>query len=103
MVSGDGLGGRNMEFCIQSARFIDGFDNITVVSIGTDGTDGPTDAAGAISDGFTLKKAYENGIDINKYIENNDSYHFFEKNGDLIKTGPTNTNVMDVRILLIAN
>ncbi|MDY6968360.1 MAG: glycerate kinase [Spirochaetota bacterium] len=100
-ITGDGLGGRNMEFALHGAVYIDGWDNITLASIGTDGTDGPTDAAGAISDGFTLRRAAEKGIEIDKYIENNDSYHFFKALGDLIITGPTNTNVMDVRIIIV--
>lgn len=100
-VTGKGLGGRNMEFAIQSALHIDGNENITIAGVGTDGTDGPTDAAGAVADGSTVKRGADLGIDINEYIKNNDSYHFFEKTGDLIKTGPTNTNVMDIRIMLI--
>lgn len=101
VVQGNGLGGRNMEFAIQAANFITGLENVIMASIGTDGTDGPTDAAGAIAHGFTVKNAMAKGIEIDKYIENNDSYHFFEKLEDLIITGPTNTNVMDVRIILI--
>lgn len=99
-VKGTGLGGRNMEFAMLMAPHIDG-SSITAASIGTDGTDGPTDAAGAIADGKTLKKAQELGMDIDEYIRNNDSYHFFERLGSLIKTGPTNTNVMDIRIIII--
>jgi len=101
IVRGDGLGGRNMEFAIQSARYINGYDNITITSVGTDGTDGPTDAAGAITDGNTVKRARDIGVSIDNYIDNNDSYHFFKKLGDLVITGPTNTNVMDIRIIII--
>ncbi|MBN1495827.1 MAG: glycerate kinase [Spirochaetes bacterium] len=100
-VRGDGLGGRNMEFALHAAQFIDGLDGCTIASIGTDGTDGPTDAAGAIIDGRTAEKAREKGLDIQDYIARNDSYHFHEKLGGLIITGPTNTNVMDVRIILV--
>jgi len=81
---------------------IEGLERVTMASIGTDGSDGPTDAAGALADGFTLKAAGERGMDIRQYISNNDSYHFHETLGTLITTGPTNTNVMDVRILLVS-
>ncbi len=101
MVEGEGLGGRNTEFVMNAVPEIAGFDNITVASIGTDGTDGPTDAAGAFADGKTLKRADAAGIKIRKYMAENDSYHFFEELDTLIKTGPTKTNVMDMRIFLI--
>jgi len=101
-VRGSGKGGRNMEFAMQVAPLIDGFENIMIASIGTDGTDGPTDAAGALAHGFTMKNAAEIGIDINEHMINNDSYHFFKGLGDLIVTGPTHTNVMDIRIILIS-
>ena len=90
-----------MEFAMHAAVFIDGCDNILMASIGTDGTDGPTDAAGAIADGTTVRNAGERDIDITEYISNNDSYHFFQKINDLIITGPTNTNVMDIRIIIV--
>ncbi len=101
IVKGKGLGGRNMEFAIQAARYIEGFPSILMASIGTDGTDGPTDAAGAFALGNTISHAGKNGIHIDEYINNNDSYHFFSKTGGLIVTGPTNTNVMDVRIIIV--
>lgn len=97
---GDGLGGRNQEFVLAAAIDLDGYAGVVVFSGGTDGTDGPTDAAGAIADGKTLARAREKGLEARRYLARNDSYHFFEAIGDLIKTGPTNTNVMDVRILL---
>jgi hydroxypyruvate reductase len=100
VVKGNGLGGRNMEFAMQIARLIEGLP-IAAASVGTDGTDGPTDAAGAVSDGTTVKKAQKLGLNIDEYINNNDAYHFFDTLGDLIKTGPTNTNVMDVRIIIV--
>ncbi len=100
IVKGNGLGGRNMEFALQSAELISGM-KITMASIGTDGSDGPTDAAGAVADGNTIGRSREKGIDINEYRENNDSYNFFKAMGDLIITGPTNTNVMDIRIIII--
>ncbi|MGD0668327.1 MAG: glycerate kinase [Bryobacteraceae bacterium] len=94
---GDGLGGRNQEFVLAAALDIAGLDNVVVFSAGTDGTDGPTDAAGAIADGDTLRRK----PDARRYLDANDSYHYFESLGDLVITGPTNTNVADVRILLI--
>lgn len=100
-IHGDGLGGRNMEFVLAAAIVLDGCNGITVLSGGTDGTDGPTDAAGAVADGSTVRRARENGIDAVRCLENNDSYHFFEKIGDLLKTGPTMTNVMDLRVFLV--
>ncbi len=100
IVKGNGLGGRNMEFALQSAELISG-TKITMASIGTDGSDGPTDAAGAVADGNTMAKSREKGVDIHEYMDNNDSYNFFKAMDDLIITGPTNTNVMDIRIIII--
>jgi glycerate 2-kinase len=100
-VRGEGLGGRNMEFAMHAAVFIDGYDHVIMASIGTDGTDGPTDAAGAVADGTTIRNAGEKGLNITEYIRNNDSYHFFKEIDDLIITGPTNTNVMDIRIIMV--
>ncbi|MBW2740433.1 MAG: DUF4147 domain-containing protein, partial [Deltaproteobacteria bacterium] len=101
-LKGKGLGGRNQEFSLAAAIDIAGTDSIVVLSGGTDGTDGPTDAAGAIADNNTFKKAKDMRIDPYYFLENNDSYHFFKKLDDLLITGPTNTNVMDLRILLVA-
>ncbi len=100
-IKGKGKGGRNQEFALASAFDIAEEKNIAVFSGGTDGNDGPTDAAGAISDTDTIKKATELGLDPGKYLANNDSYHFFKQTGDLFITGPTNTNVMDLRIILV--
>jgi len=100
-IRGDGLGGRNMEFVLAAAIEIDGVDGVTLLSGGTDGTDGPTDAAGAVADGSTVGSARERGVDAARYLGNNDSYHFFEATGDLLITGPTMTNVMDLRIFLV--
>ncbi|MFY9726623.1 MAG: glycerate kinase [Bryobacteraceae bacterium] len=94
---GGGLGGRNQEFVLAAALDIAGLDNVVVFSAGTDGTDGPTDAAGAIADGDTLRRK----PDARRYLDANDSYHYFEALSDLVITGPTNTNVADVRIFLI--
>jgi glycerate 2-kinase len=100
-ITGNGLGGRNQEFALSASIDISGKKNIVMLSGGTDGTDGPTDAAGAFSDSFTFKRAEEMGLDPYHFLANNDSYHFFQKLGDLFITGPTNTNVMDLRIVLV--
>ncbi len=100
-IKGSGKGGRNQEFVLAAALRMDGMEDIVVLSAGTDGNDGPTDAAGAIADQTTLLRAADRGLDARAYLDDNDSYHFFEALGDLYKTGPTNTNVMDLRIILI--
>ncbi len=100
-IQGKGLGGRNQEFVLAAADDIDGLDDVVVLSAGTDGTDGPTDAAGAIADGLTIRRATGKNLEPGVYLRNNDSYHFFEQLNDLVKTGPTHTNVMDLRILLV--
>ncbi len=100
-VTGAGLGGRNMEFALQSAVFIEGCEGVTVASVGSDGSDGPTDAAGAFADGGTAARARAAGQDIFNYMRNSDSYNFFSTQGGLIVTGPTNTNVMDIRIVVV--
>jgi hydroxypyruvate reductase len=94
---GDGLGGRNQEFVLSAAMDIAGLENVVVLSAGTDGSDGPTDAAGAIADGRTLTRNPR----APKFLARNDSYRYFEGLGDLIVTGPTHTNVMDVRLILV--
>ncbi|MHB8565592.1 MAG: glycerate kinase type-2 family protein [Nitrososphaerales archaeon] len=93
-VTGKGLGGRNQELALAASLGIRGLENVAIASIGTDGVDGPTDAAGAIVDGNTAS----NKESAKRYLENNDSYHFFKKTGDLIITGPTGTNVNDIII-----
>jgi glycerate 2-kinase len=100
-IRGDGKGGRNQEFALAAAIDLAGLENTLILSGGTDGTDGPTDAAGAIADGRTCERAERLGLAPKDYLACNDSYHFFEKLGDLVITGPTNTNVMDVRLILI--
>ncbi len=100
-IKGHGLGGRNQEFALAAALEIDGIEKIVLLSGGTDGTDGPTDASGAIADHTTLHRARSMGLDAKAYLENNNAYPFFKKLGDLLITGPTRTNVMDVRILLV--
>ena len=101
-IRGKGMGGRNQEFCLAAAIELDGVtEKVVVLSGGTDGNDGPTPAAGAIVDPLTVKRGHEMGVDPPSYLKENDSYHFFEKTGELLMTGPTNTNVMDVRIILV--
>jgi hydroxypyruvate reductase/glycerate 2-kinase len=100
-VRGNGLGGRNMELALAFAMEVDGTEGITFLSAGTDGTDGPTDAAGAIVDGYTVKRARTVGLDPINYVNNNDSYSFFKKIDELFVTGPTGTNVMDIQVLMI--
>jgi len=100
-VKGNGTGGRNMEFALSFAMEIEGKNGITLLSAGTDGTDGPTDAAGAIVDGETIKKAKRMGINPGAYLKKNDSYNFFKKVGGLFITGPTGTNVMDIQVVIL--
>ncbi|MBW2709603.1 MAG: glycerate kinase [Deltaproteobacteria bacterium] len=101
-IRGRGLGGRNQEFCLMSAIEIAEFpEKIVILSGGTDGNDGPTDAAGAIVDPYTAERGRSAGLSAADFLNDNDAYHFFEKTEDLLMTGPTNTNVMDVRLLLI--
>jgi glycerate 2-kinase len=98
---GQGKGGRNQEFALALALDIRNIPGIAALSGGTDGTDGPTDAAGAVADWTTCARAKQCGLHPRKALENNDAYPFFERLGDLLITGPTHTNVMDVRIMLI--
>lgn len=98
---GSGMGGRNQEFALVAAMELEGCPGIVALSAGTDGTDGPTDAAGGLADAGTLARAAAKGRRARADLENNDSYHFLEAAGDLLKTGPTRTNVMDIRILLV--
>jgi len=99
-ITGSGLGGRNQEFALAAAFDLAGLADTVILSIGTDGTDGPTDAAGAIVDGQTIERAKTLGLDPRAYLDNNDAYHFFSPLNDLLITGPTNTNVMDIRLIL---
>ena len=100
-IKGNGLGGRNQEFALAAALEIQGFEKIVLLSGGTDGTDGPTDAAGAIADHTTVERARAMGLNPKAHLENNDAYPIFQRLGDLLITGPTHTNVMDVRIILV--
>ena len=100
-IKSKGQGGRNQEFALAGALEISGIEKIVLLSGGTDGTDGPTDASGALADHTTVQRAETMGLNPNVHLENNDAYPFFQKLGDLLITGPTHTNVMDVRIMLV--
>jgi glycerate 2-kinase len=100
-VRGKGLGGRNQEFVLAGIIALDGAGPVTILSAGTDGIDGPTDAAGALADSTTLARAASLGLDARRFLDANDSYRFFEPLDALLKTGPTGTNVADIRILLM--
>lgn len=100
-IRGSGKGGRNQELALRMAFRMKERDQPTLfLSAGTDGIDGPTDVAGAVSDQHTITRAMKAGIDPNHYLSNNDSYHFFREVGGHIKTGPTGNNVMDLQFLL---
>jgi hydroxypyruvate reductase len=101
VVKGSGLGGRNQELALACALHLKGTPGVMVLSAGTDGTDGPTDAAGAFADGETLDRARKLGLDPEALLANNDSYRLFDRLGDLLKTGPTGTNVNDIVIGLV--
>ncbi len=101
-IRGNGKGGRNQEFALAAALEIEGLTGVIIGSVGTDGTDGPTDAAGALADGKTAERARSAGLDPEDFLKRNDSYHFFQALNDLVMTGPTNTNVMDLRLALVA-
>lgn len=99
-VQGSGLGGRNQEFALGAALKIAGNQGVAVASMGTDGTDGPTDAAGAVVDGATTRRAGKCGLEPKAHLQRNDSYAFFKALGDLIMTGPTGTNVNDICVIV---
>lgn len=100
-LKGTGLGGRNQELALSAAEILADIENAALISVGSDGTDGPTDAAGGYVDGDTLKDLEKAGVDYSAMLENNDSYHALKAIGGLIITGPTGTNVNDVAIGLI--
>lgn len=100
-IKGKGFGGRNQEFALCTVGDIAGEIPVVILSGGTDGNDGPTDAAGAIADNTTLSRSKADGLNFLDYLRNNDSYNFFKALGDLLVTGPTNTNVMDIHIVII--
>ncbi|MBU4276002.1 MAG: glycerate kinase [Proteobacteria bacterium] len=96
-----GMGGRNMEFALAAALDLEGLPGVLAVSLGTDGTDGPTDAAGAWADGDSVARGAEQGLKARRFLERHDAYNFFKPLDDLIITGPTRTNVMDLRLMLV--
>jgi glycerate 2-kinase len=96
---GEGRGGRNQELALAAAFGLRGVPAVVLASIGTDGSDGPTDAAGAWVDGTTLERSTELGLDAAASLQANDSYTFFDRLGTLVRTGPTNTNVNDIYLL----
>jgi glycerate-2-kinase len=101
-IRGNGTGGRNMELALAGALALQGTSGILLLSAGTDGTDGPTDAAGAFADGNTVSRAQHLGLSAEKHLNENNAYPFFKALDDLLITGPTRTNVMDMQILLIS-
>ena len=101
-IRGDGKGGRNQEMALSAAIALTGWPGILIACLGTDGNDGPTDAAGAFADGTTVRRAVEAGLNPTEYLQRNDAYHFFKTTNDLIMTGPTNTNVNDLSLILVA-
>jgi len=101
VMTGNGLGGRNQHLAMLCATLLQNQPDITILSAGTDGTDGPTDATGAVVDSDTLSIAKSKNVDIQKYIDDFDSYRFFKKVGGQIITGPTMTNVMDIIVVIV--
>ncbi len=100
-LTGAGKGGRNQELALSAAEGIDGLDDVLVFSLGSDGTDGPTEAAGGMADGQTAARLREQGVSIHRVLEDNDAYHALKRVDGLIVTGPTGTNVNDVAAVLI--
>ena len=100
-VIGSGVGGRNQEIALSASTKIEGMDGLVVISLSTDGIDGPTDAAGAMADGNTMTRARRLGLRPQEHLKNNDSYSFFSKLGDLVYTGPTGTNVNDLSVIVM--
>lgn len=102
-LTGNGLGGRNQEMALAAAIELAGCDHITMLCVGTDGTDGPTDAAGGFASGCTVADATACGLDPHIHLADNNAYPFLDKTGYLLRTGPTRTNVMDLAVLLVDN
>lgn len=101
VVTGKGRGGRNQEIPLAAALKLKGLNGAVIASLSTDGIDGPTDAAGAIADGKTLARVLKTGLEPERFLAENDSYHFFSKLSDLIFTGPTGTNVNDISVIVV--
>lgn len=100
-LTGNGMGGRNQELALAASIGIEGLPNAAIFSVGSDGTDGPTDAAGGYVDGHTAQRLREQGRPVESYLANNDAYHALAECGGLIVTGPTGTNVNDLTVALI--
>jgi hydroxypyruvate reductase len=100
-LQGDGLGGRNQELALAAVNDLAGLENTLLVTLATDGGDGPTGAAGAVVSGETLQQAQASGLDAQRFLHRNDAYHFFEPLGGLLITGPTLTNVNDLAFLFL--
>lgn len=100
-VTGTGKGGRNQELALTAAISIEGQHRISILSVGTDGKDGPTDAAGAMVNGLTTLRARKKGLEPELYLKNNDSYTFFKQSGDLVQSEKHITNLMDIQIVLV--
>lgn len=100
-LKGTGKGGRNQEIALSAANLISGVQNVAVFSVGSDGTDGPTDAAGGYADGDTALDLEKKGISLKAFLDNNDAYNALKAVDGLVITGPTGTNVNDVAVLLI--
>ena len=101
-ISGTGLGGRNQELALGAVAALAGLKNTILIALATDGGDGPTDAAGAVVTGETLSRAQKLGLDPFDFLQRNDSYHFFEPLGDLLRPGPTLTNVNDLSLIFLS-
>jgi len=101
MIRGEGKGGRNQELALAAALALDGWPGVLLMALATDGTDGPTDGAGAVITGETMARARALGLDARSALETNDSYTFFDALGDLLRTGPTGTNVNDLLFVLV--
>ena len=102
-IKGKGKGGRNQELALSAVKELADLENIMLISLGTDGDDGPTDAAGAVVTGESAQRAASLGLDAADYLARNDAYSFFDVLGDLLKTGPTGTNVNDLIFLIQGN
>jgi hydroxypyruvate reductase len=98
-ISGKGKGGRNQELALSAVNELRGLQNVILIALATDGDDGPTDAAGAVVTGESAQRAESLGLDASAHLSRNDAYPFFQALGDLIKTGPTGTNVNDIVLL----
>jgi hydroxypyruvate reductase len=98
-VRGGGVGGRSQELALAAAIELAGCDDVVLLAAGTDGSDGPTDAAGAFADGGSVARAVSRGVNAARALADNDAYEFFAQEGGLLRTGPTGTNVMDLVLI----